>query len=86
MATENTQFSFSEIHNLFTKAKRIFFIGIGGISVSSLATYSVFSGKEAYGYDKVRSKETKKLESIAKIKYYSTPDNVNDMAHTKKSS
>ena len=79
MATENTHFSFTEIHNLFTKARRIFFIGIGGISVSSLATYSVFSGKEVFGYDKVRSKESKKLESIAKIKYYSTPDNVNDM-------
>lgn len=79
MAIPNTQLSFQEIHNIFKKSKRIFFIGIGGISVSALAGYCVFSGKEVYGYDRVRSKETKKLESIAKIKYYSTPDNVNDM-------
>lgn len=79
MAILNTNFSFDEIHNLFIKSRRIFFIGIGGISVSSLAGYCVFMGKDVYGYDRVRSKESKKLESIAKIKYYSTPDNVNDM-------
>lgn len=79
MAISNTNLSFEEIHNIFINSKRIFFIGIGGISVSSLAGYCVFMGKMVYGYDRVRSKESKKLESIAKIKYYSTPDNVNDM-------
>ena len=79
MSISNTNFSFEEIHKLFINSRRIFFIGIGGISVSSIAGYCVFMGKDVYGYDRVRSKESKKLESIAKIKYYSTPDNVNDM-------
>ena len=79
MALLNTSFSCEEIHNFFVKAKKIFFIGIGGISTSSLATYAYFCGKEIYGYDQVRGSEARKLESIAKIKYYSTPDNVENM-------
>ena len=79
MSVPNTNFDNEKIHKLFKNSKRIFFIGIGGISVSSLASYCVFLGKEVFGCDKVRSKESKKLESIAKIKYYSTPDNINDM-------
>ena len=79
MAIENTNFKLDEIHNFFTNAKRIFFIGIGGISMSSLATYCVYLGKEVFGYDRTRSRVTKKLEKICNIKYYSTPDNVSCM-------
>ncbi len=47
--------------------------------MSSLATYMHFKGYKIYGYDKERTEECQKLEAIAKIKYYSTPDRVRDM-------
>lgn len=76
MAILNTGYSFKKIHSIFKSAKRIFFIGIGGVSMSALARYCVYMGKEVFGYDRVRSKESARLESICSIKYYSTPDNV----------
>lgn len=79
MALQNTNFSHQEINELLKKSKRIFFIGIGGISMSSLATYLHFKGAKIYGYDKERTEACQKLEAIAEIKYYSTPDRVRDM-------
>ncbi|MBO5312547.1 MAG: UDP-N-acetylmuramate--L-alanine ligase [Clostridia bacterium] len=79
MAIKNTFMSFDEIHRLFTSSKRIFFIGIGGVSMSALAEYCHFCGKEIFGYDKVRSKVTDRLEKVGSISYYSTPDNVTGM-------
>ena len=72
MALSNTCFSNQEINNLLKKATRIFFIGIGGVSMSTLATYMHFKGYKIYGYDRERSATCQKLESIAEIKYYST--------------
>ena len=65
MALLNTSFSNEEINNLLKKSKRIFFIGIGGVSMSTLATYMHFKGYKIYGYDKERSGTSQKLESIA---------------------
>ena len=47
--------------------------------MSSIATLCAYLGKDVYGYDRVRSKECIKLEQIAHIRYYSTPDNVSGM-------
>ncbi len=79
MALQNTDFSTQEVNTLLKKAKRIFFIGIGGVSMSGLATYLHYNGAKIYGYDKERTEICQKLEPIADIKYYSTPDRVRDM-------
>ena len=79
MALENTHFSFLELHNLFTNARQIFFIGIGGVSMSTLADYSLNKGKVVFGYDRCRNTTTKRLEGLCHITYKSTPDNVDGM-------
>ncbi|MBQ7906885.1 MAG: hypothetical protein IJ309_02820 [Clostridia bacterium] len=79
MSIDNTCLSVYEIDNLYRKAKSIFFIGIGGISMSSLASYCAYFGKEIFGYDRARSKITRCLEDIGTVRYYSTPDNVEGM-------
>ena len=79
MGIEGTSFSYEEIDKVFKNAKKIFFIGIGGVSMSALARYCFLSGKEIYGYDKERGESSARLEKFAKIKYYSTPDSVHGM-------
>lgn len=79
MSLKNTNFSFEEIDKIFKSAHKIFFIGIGGVSMQALATYCRFLGKEIYGYDACRTKESEHLEKHAVIKYYSTPDSVKGM-------
>lgn len=50
--------------------KCAFFIGIGGSSMSSLASILLIKGKAVYGYDMKESDATKKLESEgAKVSY-----------------
>ncbi len=69
-----------ELKEIFKKAKKVFFVGIGGISMSSLAEYCVYLGKEVYGYDRERNDACKKLEGVVKkIKYCSTPDSASHM-------
>ncbi|MBQ8566643.1 MAG: UDP-N-acetylmuramate--L-alanine ligase [Clostridia bacterium] len=69
-----------ELTKIFDDAKKIFFVGIGGISMSSLAEYCIYLGKEVYGYDRERNEACKKLEQVAKnIKYCSTPDSASHM-------
>lgn len=79
MALKNTDFPFEKIDDFYKKSKKIFFIGIGGISMSSLATYCLYDGKEIFGYDAIRSEGAKKLEKLCHIKYSSTPDSVCSM-------
>ena len=79
MSLRNTQISNEEIHKIFTKSQKIFFIGIGGVSMSAIAAYCRFLGKEIYGYDVRRTEESARLEKHAVIKYYSTPDSVKSM-------
>ena len=69
-----------ELKEIFKNAKKVFFVGIGGISMSSLAEYCVYLGKEVYGYDRERSDACIKLERVVKkIKYCSTPDSASHM-------
>ena len=47
-----------------SKVSHIYFIGIGGIGMSSLAQYFFHVGKHVAGYDKTPSPITKKLENL----------------------
>ena len=75
----NSAFSFDFINKIFENARKIFFIGIGGVSMSALARYSYLCGKEIFGYDAYRGENCARLEKFSKIKYYSTPDSVCSM-------
>ena len=66
MAILGTDFSFEKIDKIFKSAKKIFFIGIGGVSMSSLARFSYLSGKEIFGYDKERGKGQYALRGLQK--------------------
>ena len=79
MPLQNTHYTYEEIDKIFEKSKKIFFIGIGGVSMSALSAYCRFLGKEIYGYDANRTNECIKQEKHAVIKYYSTPDSVKCM-------
>lgn len=79
MATQNTYINYEQLDKIFTLAKNVFFIGIGGISQSSLARFCVRSGKRVFGYDSARSEQSAELESSCFIKYCSTPDSVYGM-------
>ncbi len=79
MSLCNTNLTIEEIDAIFTHSEKIFFIGIGGASMSAISEYCATLGKEIFGYDRERSPQTIRLEKIAKIKYSSTPDNVKGM-------
>ena len=77
---ENSGYTCIELDKIFKRSKKIFFVGIGGISMSALAEYCIYLGKEVYGYDRERSDVCKKLERVAKkIKYCSSPDSASHM-------
>lgn len=62
-----------QIHN-------IYFIGIGGIGMSSLARYFAVHGKHVAGYDKTPSEITKDLESIGVVIHFEdTVENIPEM-------
>ena len=79
MSLRNTNYSFEEIDEIFGRAIKIFFIGIGGVSMGAISAYCRFLGKEIFGYDEKRTRESELLEKHAVIKYYSTPDSVTGM-------
>ena len=53
-----------------SKYKNIFFIGIGGISMSALAELMLFKGYKVYGSDRMPSINTEKLEKNGATIYY----------------
>ena len=79
MATKNTFENYEQIDKIFSKSKSIFFIGIGGISMSSLAKYCLSLGKKVFGYDQKRNELCAELERCCFIKYCSTPDSASGM-------
>ena len=79
MSVENTSLDYEQIDRIFEKAKGIFFIGIGGVSMSALADFCVRRGKRVFGYDSARSEFSAALEKSCFIKYCSTPDSVDGM-------
>ena len=54
------------------KLHSVFFIGIGGIGMSALATYLLSNCVEVFGYDRESSDLTKKLEALGARIQYST--------------
>jgi len=55
--------------------RKIYFIGIGGIGMSSLARYFKFQGKSVSGYDKTETSLTKKLaEEGIPVHYEDNPE------------
>lgn len=79
MACENTRIDYEQIDKIFKSARDIFFIGIGGISMSSLASYCIMCKKRVFGYDMTRNDACAKLEGECFIKYCSTPDSTSGM-------
>ena len=53
-----------------SKYKNIFFIGIGGISMSALAELMLYKGYKVYGSDRMPSINTEKLEKNGATIYY----------------
>lgn len=65
------------ISGIMKNAERVHFIGIGGISMSSLAMITKKSGYTVTGSDKTPSELTEKLEkSGIEIKYYHAKENI----------
>ena len=62
MATQNTHYGAEHIRNMLENKKSIYFIGIGGINMSSLAHLTYSRGYRVGGSDRTPSAITKRLE------------------------
>ena len=77
MSVSNTHFGANKIKEMLKECKSIFFCGIGGINMSSLAHISLVNGMKVGGSDRTPSSLTERLESEgAKIYYSHSSDNV----------
>ncbi|MBR6807019.1 MAG: UDP-N-acetylmuramate--L-alanine ligase [Clostridia bacterium] len=71
MSLENTHFGFEKIRELLGNTpKKIFFSGVGGISMNSLAKVCVSRGHTVSGYDRTRSPITISLEELGVEMHY----------------
>lgn len=71
MSTPNTHFGADAIEKLLKDRSRLFFIGIGGVSMSSLAHISAIRGFSVSGSDRSHSKITDALEAAGISIFYS---------------
>ena len=80
MALENTHFGYENIRKLIGSGKkRIFFAGIGGVSMSSLAKICLLRGHDVAGCDRTESDLTRRVEKEgAKVYYESRPEFADD--------
>lgn len=79
MATENTHYGAEKIAEMLSSAKSIYFIGIGGINMSSLAHLSHKRGFRTGGSDRTRTELTERLENAGiRIFYEHRAENVDD--------
>lgn len=62
MSVANTHYGYEAIGKMMANAKKVFFIGIGGISMSSLAAMTKKRGYEVAGSDRTRTALTESLE------------------------
>ena len=72
MSTPNTHYG-SELVGMLSCVNAVYFIGIGGISMSSLAMLTARKGVRVAGYDRSRSDVTGRLEACG-IPVYDQPD------------
>ena len=70
MSTENTHFGVLAIEEMLSACKSIYFIGIGGINMSSLAHISHLRGYRVGGSDRTRTALTERLSSEGIEVYY----------------
>lgn len=79
MALDNTHFGASKIENILKNKKKLFFDGIGGVSMCSLARISKLRGFEVSGYDRAETDITRQLEAEGITVYYeANASHVND--------
>ncbi len=79
MSTPNTHFGALKIEDMLSRCKSVYFIGAGGINMSSLALITKRRGYAVGGSDRVRSELTVKLENEGVKMYYShESENVKD--------
>lgn len=77
MSVPNTHFGAEKIKELLAGAKSIFFVGIGGINMSSLAEISHRRGFLVGGSDRACSHITRRLEEIGiNIEYSHSSENI----------
>lgn len=70
MALPNTHYGAEKIGALLSNRARLFFDGIGGISMHALAHISLLQGFDVSGYDRTPSAITEKLEKMGIPVYY----------------
>ena len=77
MSVPNTHFGYKKIGEIMSacREKRVFFIGAGGIMMSSLALLTKSAGYDTAGSDRTPSKLTKRLEDEGITVYYSHDEN-----------
>ncbi len=71
MSVSNTHFGASRINEMLRECNSIFFCGIGGINMSSLAHISLVNGMRVGGSDRTPSTLTERLEAEGVSIYYS---------------
>ncbi len=77
MLTENTHFGPLKIGELMKAARAVFFIGIGGINMSSLAHLTYLEGFRTGGSDRTESELTRRLSKEGiDIKYKHDAENI----------
>lgn len=76
MALPNTNYGAAKIADLLKTPKKIFFAGIGGVSMNSLAHISHLRGHTVTGYDRTPSALTAQLEELGIRIWYE-----NDVSH-----
>lgn len=64
MALPNTKHGYARIAELLANAKTVYFIGIGGVSMCSLAQMTQANGLHVRGSDRVESARTRRLERL----------------------
>lgn len=71
MSTPNTHYGAAAIGAMLSHVRSVFFIGIGGVNMSSLAELTQRRGLSVSGSDRTETALTKKLESEGITVYYS---------------
>ncbi len=65
-----TKYSVSQLDEIFARHRSVYFIGIGGISMSSLAHIALQMGCRVGGYDRTPSRLTQALEADGATVFY----------------
>lgn len=79
MSLDNTHFGAEKISAILNGKKKLFFDGIGGVSMCSLAQISKLRGHEVSGYDRTETPATRELEKNGiKVFYEVDAEHVNN--------